>query len=141
MLNGTRQAHELAEVLATEAVQQTLACVSRDHPLDYTRLVHAYQHDVVNSCCSMFTSVAEDAHCSATTKLGKPCGRRAAVCGVCLQHLDAWQQQQAVQRRQEAYANSLRRDAPADPYARELKHLSAKRHVPMAFPKEFARAL
>lgn len=132
LLSGSRHAHEVAELLAAEAVQRTLARVTADYPLDYTQLLAKYQADVVAQCCSM----VEDGRkkCTATTKAGKPCGRRAAVGDVCAQHLSFWQEQQAAQRRQEAYMTSVRRDAPKDPYTSELKQLAKKRTVSMAFP-------
>lgn len=144
LLTGARHAHELAELLATEAVQRTLVRVAADHPLDYAELLRRYQADVVRECCAMLdTADAADAAqtCGAKTRAGKPCAKRAVLNGVCAQHVDHWRAQQASQRRQDVYAESVRHAAATDPYADELRELGRKRSVAMAFPDDVAGAL
>lgn len=138
LLSGARHANELAEVLVTEAVQRTLARVATDYPLDYTLLLDAYQADVVAECCSVAAGGGDAGAktCAATTKAGKQCVRRAVMGDVCMQHLDFWQEQQATQRRQQAYATSVRRDTPKDPYEHELKELTKRRKVAVALPAD-----
>lgn len=142
LFTGAKHAHELTEVLATEAVRLTLARVVEDYPLDYTRLLQKYERDVVGRCCGMFTDApAEAKRCGAPTKSGKPCERYAVLNGVCSKHIDAWRQQQEAQRRQEVYA-STRRHAPAGPHAEALKKAAGKRRAAsMAFPDDAGAAL
>lgn len=147
MLAGARHAQEIAEVVVTEAVQLTLAMVARDYPLDYTHLLAKYQAEVVRSCCAMLDDTGGGgATCSATTRAGRPCARRAVVNGVCAQHVDAWQEQQAALRRQDSYAAVVRHAATNDPHAtdlRQMKDLGRRRTVAMALPEAegVARAL
>lgn len=141
LLAGARNAHDLAEMLVEEAVQRTLAHVTTDYPLDYTRLLDKYQPEVVRECCAMFEGADADApRCFGTTKAGKPCARRAVLNGVCAKHVDAWKQQQAAQRRQQVY-DATRRGGPVDPYAQELAVMSKKRQVSMAFPDDVPHML
>ena len=144
VLAGARAADELAEVLVREAVHQTLALVAADYPLDYASLVDRYAPRVVEGCCAMAACTARP-QCSFSTKGGKQCARRAAVDGVCGQHLAAWREQQEAARRQQVYAARVQRGAPADAYAHELKDRARKRTLSMAFPAgdvthAFARA-
>lgn len=143
VLTGTRQLHELAEVLVVEAVRLTLARVAQDHPLDYTLLLKKYEAGVVKECCGMFndTAAVDAKLCGAPTKTGKPCERRAVLNGACSQHIDAWQQRQEAQRRQEVYA-SARRKAPTDPHTEALKRVAGKRRAaPMTFPDDAGATL
>lgn len=146
MLAGARHAQEIAEVVVTEAVQMTLAMVARDYPLDYTQLLAKYQAEVVRACCAMLDEGGGGATCTATTRAGKPCARRAVVNGVCAQHVDAWHEQQAALRRQDSYAAVVRHAATLDPHAAELRQmrdLGRRRTVAMALPESegVARAL
>lgn len=150
MLAGARHAQEIAEVVVTEAVQITLAMVARDYPLDYSHLLAKYQADVVRECCAMLDGGGGGggggAMCSAVTRTGKPCARRAVVNGVCAQHVDAWREQQAAARRQDSYAAVVRHAAATDPHAAEMRHmkdLGRRRTVAMALPEPegVARAL
>ena len=131
LLSGARHAHELAEVLVTEAVQLTLARISKDYPLDFTKMQAKYQGDVVAQCCRLVAAPEQHEMCGAPTKTGKACGRRAVVGGACSLHIEAWKEQQAAQRRKDMYAVGVKRDAPGDAYAQELQLVSAKRRVPM----------
>ncbi len=140
VLDGARAANDVAREVAREAVHETLALVAADHPLDYARLVDKYADRVVERCCAMAACTAQP-QCSFPTKSGKPCGRRAAVDGVCSQHLAAWRERAETGRRQQVYAASVRRSAPADSYARELCDKARKRTVSMAFPDDVTRAL
>lgn len=133
VMTGARHAHELAQVLATEAVEMTLARVASDYPLDYSTLVQKYRDEVVAACCKEFDAPRETDACAATTKGGKPCGRHAVGAGFCARHLETWQKQRAAQRRAEQYAASLAAASP-DPYMEELRRASAKHSVSMALP-------
>ena len=133
VLSGVRHAKDLAEALVTEAVQQTLMCVCNDYPLDFTQLVNKYQAGVVASCCGMAAEQREQA-CMASTKQGKPCGRRAVLNGMCTAHQHVWTEQQEARRRLEADTTQRKRAAPPDPHAEELKRASRRRTVPMTLP-------
>lgn len=141
VVTGARHAHDMAELLVTEAVQQTLARVCKDYPLDYTQMLARYQAGVVTSCCHLFKGATDDAGrdaptCAATTKAGKPCGKRPVMSGFCGSHLEAWREQREAQRRTDTYAASVRRQAATDPYAHDLQQASKKRTVSMAFPDD-----
>ena len=141
MLSGAREANTIARALAVEAVHETLALVARDHPLDYTHLVDRYAKQVVDRCCAMAACETTGAQCTCTTRAGKPCSKRAAVDGACLAHLEARQERAEEQRRKQAYAATVQRSGPADPYALQLRAKSKKRTVSMAFPDDVAHAL
>lgn len=133
VLTGAKHARDLAEALVTEAMQQTLVRVCNDYPLDFTQLVAKYQGEIVASCCGMAVAQSEKA-CGATTKQGKPCGKKAVLNGMCTAHQHVWREQQEVQRRLEADAARRKRDAPQDPHGEELKRVSRRRIVPTTVP-------
>lgn len=134
VLAGAKSVNELAEALVREAVHQTLALVAQDHPLDYATLVARYSERVVAGCCAMTSGAVPT--CRFETKAGKPCTRRAAVDGVCTQHLEAWRQRQEAGRRQQVYAAAVARRAPTaeDPHVHELKQRARKRVLSMTLP-------
>lgn len=107
VVQGTKQAHHVAELLVRTAVQQTLARVCADHPLDYTTLVAKYEAEVVESCCT--ASRSTEARCEAFTQKGKgpQCSRRAAIGGFCGLHLDQWEARVACSQRIEAYVGGM----------------------------------
>lgn len=138
MLAGARHAQEIAQVVVTEAVQATLALIARDYPLDYSQLLARYQADVVRSCCAMLDDTGSGVACTAATKTGRPCTKRAVINGVCAQHVGAWHQQQAALRRQDSYAAVVRHAASHEPHATELqqlKEVGRRRTVAMALPE------
>lgn len=143
LLSGARSAHDMARALAGEAVRTTLARVAADYPLDYTRLLQRYEQDVVAECCGTFQKPpdAPNTMCTATTKTGRPCGRRAAVNGVCTAHLDTWREQQEASRRQGAYVTAVGRERPRDVHTQQLREQARKRKADMSFPEDVAGAL
>lgn len=116
-------------MLVAEAVERTLRRLAADYPLDYGELVARYKQGVVQECCGAFDGATDK--CAGTTRAGKPCGRLAVACGFCAPHLQAWQQEQAAQRRADVYAESLKRDR--DTYAEELQRAGMKRTMSMSF--------
>ena len=139
LLSGVKHAHEVAEMLVVEAVQETLARICREYPLDYTQLVDKYQADVVAQCCRLCETrqpaTAANTHsCGATTKSGKPCSRRAIFGGYCGNHMEEFKAHQALQRRTHAYIDTLARTHNVDEMALDLKNMSKNNMVPMKLP-------
>ena len=136
LLNGAKHTHEVAEILVIEAVQETLARVCRDYPLDYTQLVKKYQADVVAQCCQLCESRPSGTQepCGAITKHGKRCSMRAIFGGYCGKHKDEFQVQHALQRRTEAYVDTLARGQNRDVFVTDLQKTSKNNMVPMKLP-------
>jgi hypothetical protein len=140
LLSGARHTHEVAEMLVIEAVQETLARVCREYPLDYTQLVNKYQDDVVAQCCRLCETrqpaPAAKESCCATLKSGKPCSRRAIFGGYCGKHVEEFKAHQAMQRRKDAYIDTLARTHNVDAMALDLQKTSKNNILPMKLPTD-----
>ena len=104
VVQGTKQAHHVAEMLVRTAVVHTLARVCADYPLDLTSLVAKYEAGVVESCCAACRST--EGQCEAITHKGKGprCTRGAVMGGFCTVHIGEWEERAAYAKRVEAYA-------------------------------------
>lgn len=133
MQTGAR-VHNLMEVVVTEAVQLAFARAATEYPIDYNAVVARHCTDIVHHLCGTFlTTGAGEGTCAALTKSGKPCGKRAGPNGYCSLHLGAWQEQQAVTRASQHYAEAMERDKRVtDMHVDELHKAAGKRTVSMA---------
>lgn len=129
VLAGTRTLEDFGRVLVSSAVEDALLCVARDYGHDYGVLLKRYKDDVVGRHAS--GSLNERTTCTATTRSGKPCGRRAVLHGCCQQHAVEEAQRRGKLREREAIA-----DAIADPRAAQAIDLDivcgGRRPVPAA---------
>ena len=104
VVQGTKQAHHVAEALVRTAVVHTLARVCADYPLDLTSLVAKYEAGVVQSCCAACWSA--EARCEAVTHKGTQCTHRASIGGFCSTHIGQWEERAAYAKRVEVHVGA-----------------------------------
>lgn len=105
VLSGTRTLEEFGRMLVTSAVEDALLCVSRDYGHDYGALLKKYKTGVVDRHAS--GSLSAQTVCGATTRAGKPCGRRAVLHGCCHQHAVEAAHRQGRLREREAIKDAV----------------------------------
>lgn len=128
---GARAVEELAGVLVSAAVEDSLLCVARDFGHDYSALLRRYKAEVVGRHVTG-TLGERGVKCRGSTRTGKPCSKAAQLQGFCHAHAQQMAQEAAKRRKVEAYKASVpRRDeegalvelwlggrpVPADAYA------------------------
>lgn len=133
MLSGAQRAHTIAEALVRDAVQQTLALVAKEYPLDYKELCQKYEHTVVSKVCGQIACTGGDMTCKATTKAGTRCSFQAAVEGYCTKHMADGLQAKAAERRKEAHRSDVTTEAEMDAHRKDLHEIAKKSRkvVPM----------
>ncbi len=109
---GAAQVQDFAGVVIAAAVEDVLLSVSRDHGLNYRDLVARYKSDVVTRHASMAGVAAGT--CTATSRAGKQCTKRAQLGSYCASHAGQWTADESKRRCIEAYKAKVTKAAPKD---------------------------
>lgn len=132
VITGAVQVQDFARVLVTEAVEDALLRVARDHGLEYRLLVAKYRDDLVQT----HAVAAPDAslQCQGLTARGKRCGKRTVMNGHCQAHADQASQDASQRRCVEAYKQRVAKSRPADPVAEAVRDVSRLAPAPGLCP-------
>lgn len=112
IVSGATQVQDFATVVIAAAVEDVLLQVSRDHGLNYKDLVARYKDGTVRRHASL--AVVASGTCTAMSRAGKQCTKRAQLGTLCAAHAGQWNADESKRRCVEAYKDKVTKAAPKD---------------------------